>query len=95
MPDPNVPAVLPAPICKVAPALIVLAPYELVPVKVTVFVPAWVNEPLPLMALLTVVALERLKISVPLSVIAPVPMEPDVPPLPICKVAPELIVVAP
>ena len=92
---PSVPVVPPLPICKV-PALMVVEPLQsLLAVSVVVPVPAWVTVPVPEILALTTKALSlRLKTRAPLSVMAPVPMVPDVPPLPICKV-PALMVVVP
>ena len=53
--------------------------------------PALVKLPEPVIASPWVRLSERLKASVPLLVIAP-PSEPLVPPLPICKVPPEIVV---
>ena len=56
--------------------------------------PVWFTEPIPEMAPSTVNALERLKVKMLLFSTAPVPSEPVVLPLPICKV-PVLMVVVP
>jgi hypothetical protein len=56
--------------------------------------PAWVSEPVPVMALAAVSTPVRLKIRAPLLVIGPVPIVPPDPPAPTCSV-PALIVVAP
>ena len=58
------------------------------------FCPFTTTLPLPPIALATVVSSERLKLSVPLLVTAPLPKLPLVPPLPICRV-PALMVVPP
>lgn len=93
-PVPSVPAVPPLPICKV-PALIVVVPlYVFVAVSTVVPVPFWFNVPVPLMALATVRELLRLNTNEALSVTAPEPKVPAVPPSPICKV-PALMVVTP
>ena len=57
--------------------------------------PLLVSAPVPPMALATVTLSERLKTSVPLSVTAPLPSVPMVPPSPICKVLLPLMVVEP
>ena len=93
-PDPSVPVVPAAPICRV-PALIVVVPeYVLVPVSVVVPAPACTRLPLPLITLATVNALLRLNLSVALSVTAPVPSVPAAPPAPTSRV-PALTVVVP
>ena len=56
-------------------------------------VPTWVSAPVPEMTLATVTASERLKARVPLSVTAPVPSVPVVPPAPTCRVPAEIVVV--
>ena len=66
----------------------------LAPVRMVVPAPAWTSAPLPLIALASVTVSLRLKLSVPSLTIAPAPMLPVVPPLPICNV-PAPIVVAP
>ncbi len=91
---PSVPVVPPLPTCKV-PALIVVVPlYVFVAVSTVVPVPFWFNVPVPLMALATVMELLRLNTNEALSVTAPVPKVPVVPPSPICKV-PAVMVVTP
>ena len=63
------------------------------PVKIVVFVLFFVTEPVPPMSLATVTASLRLNTSEALSVTAPVPSVPAVPPLPICRVPEEIVVV--
>ena len=68
-------------------------PMTVVPLKVRVWVPAWVSDPLPLMLLATVWLSLRLNTKAALSVMTPVPNAPEVPPLPICRVPPWMLVV--
>lgn len=67
---------------------------KLTPDRVVTPEPLMLTAPAPAIALAMVTLSERLKARVPLLVTAPAPREPDVPPLPICKV-PALMVVAP
>jgi hypothetical protein len=62
-----------------------------VPVSVVVPAPICVTRPVPEMTPAKLRALERLKTSVPLSTTSPV-IEPVVPPLPSCRVPPEMVV---
>ena len=81
------------PYFNVVPTLIVVAPvYVLAPASVSTPVPACVTEPVPLMALLRVMGLVKLNVKPALSTIPLVPMEPDEPPLPICKMPPVMLV---
>ena len=57
--------------------------------------PLKLTTPVPEMALPTVTASLRLKASVALSTTFSVPSVPEVPPLPICKVPAEMVVVPP
>ena len=61
--------------------------------SVSVPVPDWVSDPVPETMPAKVTLSERLKTNVPLFVTLPM-IEPDVPPLPICRV-PALMVVPP
>lgn len=54
--------------------------------------PACRSRPDPVITLPTVITSDRLKASVPLSVTAPEPSDPDVPPAPTCSVPAEIVV---
>src|SRR5579862_5812641 len=73
--------------------IVVPPPYPLAAASVRLPEPACVNEPVPLMVFPTVGLLVRLNFKAPLSVTEPVPSEPVVVALPICKVLGPLIVV--
>ena len=81
---------------RTVPAAIFVGPvYVLTPLRVTLPEPTCCSPPEPLMTALTVTASLRLKIRFPLSVIAPPPRLPAVPPVPTRSVPPLAIVVVP
>ena len=55
--------------------------------------PAWVNVPVPEIALATVKAFDRLTLRAALLMTAPEPSVPVVPPVPTCSVPPLMVVV--
>ena len=91
---PKVPVVPPLPICKV-PALTVAEPLQsLLADSVVVPVPACVTVPAPeILAPTTRAVSVRLNTKAELLVMTPVPNAPEVPPLPICRVPPLMVVV--
>ena len=88
---PEVPANAPEAAVSV-PAETRVAPEKvLAPESVRLPAPAWFTLPVPLIALLTVKAFERLKESVELSTTPPEPSVPVVAPAPTCKVPAEIV----
>ena len=87
------PLAVPLPICKVPPLRVTVPVKELEPVRVNWSLFWATRLPLPLKALGKVRLSVRAKTSVPLSVTAPPGRLPVLPPLPICKVPAEMVVV--
>src|SRR5882724_10887278 len=91
-PVPSEPVAPPPPMLRDPAEIVVVPEYVLAPVSVAVPPPIWVRAPVPVIAPPTVIASERLNARVALLVMLPV-IEPEVPPLPICRVPAEMVVV--